>query len=401
MAQFHYKAMDGGGKVSTGTIEAVNIADLEMRLSRIGLDLIRAKQQSRRKVRIGGRAIERRDIIDFCFHMEQLTASGVPILDGLADLRDTMEHPRFREVIAAMIEAIEGGDTLSDAMASFPNVFDNVTTSLIHAGEQTGELPKVFEKLAESLKWQDEQIARTKKLIRYPLFVGSFVFGVVLFLIGYLVPLLVEFVQNMGQQLPAHTLVLIALSEFVQGYWYLIIGVPIAAFFVLQYLLNNSDAMRLAYDGFKLKAWIVGPLIKKTVLARFANYFSLMYASGITVLDAMQISEGIVGNKALAQALTQAAQKIADGDSITVSFESTSIFPPLVIRMLKVGETTGALDRALLNVGYFYSRDVQESIDRLQSMVEPAMLLFLASVMGWVVFSVMGPIYDLIGKLPV
>ena len=142
MPQFKYKAMDASGRKSAGSMEAVNVADLEMRLERIGLDLIRAQEVKKQKARITAGSVTRKDIIGFCFHMEQLTRAGVPILEGLGDLRDTMDNVRLRQTIAAMIESIEGGDTLSDAMKAFPTVFDHVTVSLIRAGEQTGELPR-------------------------------------------------------------------------------------------------------------------------------------------------------------------------------------------------------------------------------------------------------------------
>lgn len=401
MPQFRYKAMDAAGKTSSGTMEAVNLADLELRLERIGMDLIRAQEQRSSPSRMPGGQVTRRDLIGFCFHMEQLTRAGVPILEGLSDLRDTMDHPRFRHTIAAMIEAIEGGATLSEAMKAFPHVFDHVTVSLIRAGEQTGELPEVFAKLTVSLKWQDEQIERTKRLIRYPAFVSLAVTGAVFFVMTYLVPKLVSFISLMGKELPLHTRVLIAVSGFLADYWYLVLGVPLLLLLLLYYMAQTNESSRLMVDGWKLKLWVVGPLLRKTILARFANYFALMYASGITVLESMRISEDIVGNAAIAQALDKAGQQIADGASISRSFEMAGVFPPLVLRMLRVGENTGALDTAMLNIGYFYSRDVEESVDRLQAAIEPVLTVGLAAILLWVMISVLGPIYDLIATIQI
>ena len=166
----------------------------------------------------GGRAASRRELINFCFHLEQLTRAGVPILDGLTDLRDSLENPRFREVIAGMIESIDGGKTLSQAMAEHPRVFDDVFVSLVTAGENTGKLQEVLGNLVESLKWQDELAAQTKKLIMYPAFMGAVVIGVVLFMMIYLVPKMVGFITNMGHELPLHTKLLIGTSNiFMPG----------------------------------------------------------------------------------------------------------------------------------------------------------------------------------------
>jgi type IV pilus assembly protein PilC len=400
MSQFQYKAMNQEGKMSNGSMDAVNPADLELRLARIGLDLIRSKE-IKKQGRVNQRGITRKDVIGFCFYLEQLTRAGVPILEGLGDLRDTLEHPAMRQLTASMIEAIEGGESLSNAMASFPNVFDEVTTSLVRAGEETGELSEVFARLTESLKWQDEQITQVKKLLTYPAVIATVVIGVIMFIMVYLVPKLISFIAIMGEELPMHTRILVGVSDFLTLYWYIVIAVPILIVLFLRYLISNNESAHFMFDDIKLRVWIIGPLIKKVILARFANYFALMYASGITILDSMRISETIVGNRALALAMQRAAQHIADGATIHASFESAGLFPPLVMRMLRVGETTGQLDKALLNIGDFYTREVKETVERLQTMIEPAMTLFLATILGWVMFSVLGPIYDLIANIKI
>ena len=401
MAQFEYKAMDARGKVVTGAIEAANTADLELRLGRMGLDLIRSDEVVRAIPRFGTRSIKRRDLITFCLHMEQLTSAGVPIIEGLADLRDSMDHPRFREVITAVIESIQGGSTLSDALASFPQVFPDVMVSLVRAGEQTGRLAEVFRNLTDSLKWQDEQMALTRKLLTYPAIVGLVVIGVIFFLMVYLVPQLLAFVTAMGKQVPLHTRVLIAVSNAIANYWYLVLAVPTMVVGLFVYAGRVNPAARAAIDGFKLKAWVVGPILKKSLLARFANYFALMYGAGIPVLDCLKVSEDIVGNRALGAAIGRAGRQIADGASLSGGFEAAGVFPPLVLRMLRVGEGTGALEESLRQVSYFYSRDVRESVERLQSLIEPTMTVILGAILAWVMFSVLGPIYDLITQIKI
>ena len=401
MEIYQYKAIDNSGRIHNGKADAVNVADLEMRLHKSGLDLINCRELKSQRQSKSGRGVNRRDLIMFCFHLEQTTRAGVPLLDSLQDLRDSTENPSLRDVISAMSESIEGGKTLSQAMAEFPGVFSNVFANLVRAGEQTGEINKVFAKLTESLKWEDEQASQTKKLIMYPAFVGSVVGGVVVFLMTYLVPELLSFVKTMGQELPAHTKVLIVVSNVFVNYWYIILLSPIVFFLSIIIGVNTSPKFAFKVDELKLKMPIVGPILNKLILARMAGFFAMMYASGITIIDCIRTAEEIAGNKAVARAMRDVGQKVTDGTSLSQSFESTGLFPPLVLRMIKVGETTGALEESLENVSYFYTRDVKESIDKLQTMIEPTMTVVLGAVIAWVMFSVLGPIYDLISTIKI
>ncbi len=399
MPLMQYKAMDERGRMATGRIEAANAADLELRLERMGLDLVNFAEAKTRSTASYGAKVKRRELISFCFQLEQLISSGVPVVDGLVDLRDSVEDKRLREVIAGMIESIEGGKNLSGAMEEFPQVFDGVFVNLVRAGEFSGQVGPVLTQITETLKWQDEQAAQIKKLLMYPSFVGLVVMLVLAFLMTYLVPQLVSFIKNMGQELPFHTQVLIAVSDVFVKFWWLIMLSPVVIVMGLLLIYKASPGFQYAFDDFKLRVWVIGPILKKIILARFANYFALMYASGITVLECVRISEGLVGNKAVEEATRRAGRQIADGSSIRAGFESTGLFPPLVLRMLRVGESTGALDTALLNISYFYNRDLDESMERLQAMIGPGMTVVLGGILGWVIFSVLGPIYDLISKI--
>ena len=400
MALFSYKAMNTGGRMVHGQLDAINLVDLEMRLRRMELDFINGNEVRRSGLFSGG-AIPKRELINFCFHMEQLTRAGVPILDGLTDLRDSLFHPRFREVIASMIESIEGGRTFSQAMAEHPKVFNKVFVSLILAGENTGNLPEVLRSLSDSLKWEDELASHTKKLFMYPAFVGTVVLGVTFFLMIYLVPQMAGFIKNMGQALPTQTKILIATSAFVKQFWYLFLIVPALVVVGIKLAVEANPAFRYRFDEFKLQLPVLGPILRKIILSRFASVFAMMYASGIAIIDAVRSTEDVVGNAVIRDGLKRAGQLIAEGQNVTVAFQNIGLFPPLVIRMLRVGENTGALDTALLNVSYFYNRDVKESIDKVQAMIEPAMTLILGALLGWVMLSVLGPIYDVITKLKI
>jgi len=399
MPLFHYKAITSRGRKRTGHLDAANIADLEQRLLRMGFDLVSCRVCDQSRPMLGVRKVHRVDLINFCFHLEQLVLAGVPLLEGLADLRDSIEHPRFREVIANLIDEVEGGKTLSAAMAEHPAVFDVLFVNLIKAGETTGQLGEVFASLTKTIKWQDELAATTKKLLIFPAFVGTVVFGVTFFLMVYLVPQLVGFIKEMGGKLPLHTRALIAVSNFCVHYWYVLLIVPLGLFFGIRGLAAGSPRARYLLDGWKLKFWLIGPVLKKIMLSRFANFFAMMYGAGIPIIQCLEISEGIVGNVVIQEALQEVEANIQEGMGIAAGFENSGLFPPLVVRMLKVGESTGALDDALLNVSYFYNRDIQDAIEKVQAMIEPAMTVVLGAILGWVMLSVLGPIYDTISKI--
>jgi type IV pilus assembly protein PilC len=401
MELYQYKAVDGEGRVQQGRLEALNIVDLEVRLSRLGLDLINQKEVKLRGPSLMGRGVKRTDLIGFCFHLEQLMEAGVPILEALGDLKESVENPRMREITSLMIESIQGGKSLSETMRDYPSVFSRVFVSLIKVGEETGRLTQVLRSIVENLKWQDEQAAHAKKLFIYPAFVGVVVLGVVFFLMIYLVPELLKFVKNMGQEVPMHTQVLMMVSSAFVNFWYLFLLFPMVTGLVIFYRIQRDPEFHVRFDGWMLRLPIVGIILKKIILSRFANCFAIMYSSGIAVLDCMRVGEEVVGNKTIEQAIRSASRQIADGSGISAGFSSTGLFPPLVLRMLRIGENTGSLETALANISYFYTRDVRESIERLQTMIEPAMTIVVGLLLGWVMISVLGPIYDLISKIKI
>jgi len=395
-----YKAVDARGRTRTSQMDAINLVDLELRLKRMGLDLIvggQAKEQSG----FVGTKVKRSDLINFCFHLEQMTRAGVLLTDGLADLRDSVENPRIKEIISGMTESIQGGQSMSQSMSQYPSVFDPVFRALVRAGEETGRLPEVLQSLGDKLRWEDELAAQTKKVVTYPAFLAVVVIGVVFFLMVYLVPQMAGFIRNMGQSLPLHTRALMALSAFFVQWWWAIILLPIFGAGTIGYLARTNPAVRYRLDELLLKLPWVGAILRKIILSRFASVFAMMYASGITVTESIRSAEETAGNRWIQEGLRQAGQQIAEGKTVTQAFQDVGIFPPLVVRMLRVGENTGRLDTALANVSYFYTREVREGIARLQVLIEPALTITLGIVMGWVMLSVLGPIYDTISKLKI
>lgn len=394
MATYDYKAIDQRGLQAKGQMDAVNDADLEIRLERMGLDLITFKETNKPKTSIAKNKVSSRDLVMFCFQLEQLTTAGVPILEGLSDLQDSTANPYFKKVLGGILSEVEGGKMLSEALAVHGDVFDDVFVNLVAAGEQTGQLSTVFDNLSTTLKWQDELFAQTKRLLAYPVFVFVVVMAAVTFLMIYLVPEMVKFLGSLGQELPLNTKILIFISDAFVNYWWLFITVPILLFFGLFTWVKNSPDARYKFDYFKLNAPVTGEILNKIIMARFARYFALMYQTGIPVLDSIKTCESIVGNRVIADALNRAHAQINAGDSMSESFQNAGLFPPLVVRMVKVGESSGALDKSLMNISYFYDRDVDESIQKMLKMLEPLLTVLLGCVLAFIIFSVLGPVYD-------
>ena len=284
-------------------------------------------------------------------------------------------------------------------MAQHPRVFDPVFLSLIRAGEQAGRLTEVFENLGNTLKWQDELTAQTKRLLMYPALVLVVVTGVGLFMLMYLVPQVVQLLKSMGLALPFQTRALIFLSNFIIDYWPFVFGVPLVFAVAAVVLIHQNPKAQYWWDYTRLHLPVIGPILQKIILSRFTNFFALMYRSGITVLDAIKTSEDIVGNRVIADGLIRAGQQINAGGSLTEAFRNLGMFPALVIRMMRVGETTGALDTALLNVTYFYNRDVKDSIDKGLAMLGPMLTVVLGGMLIVIMWSVLGPVYDILGKI--
>jgi type IV pilus assembly protein PilC len=398
VALFAYRAIDEEGKISSGSLDATNAIDLELRLRRLGLDLI-TFESVKRSVAARSRHVTRPELITFCFHLSQLLRAGVNIIEALTDLRDTVDNAGFRQVVAGLIEDIEGGLRLSEALANHPYIFDGVFVALVRAGEQSGQLNEVLDELAENLKWQDEMASQAQRALIYPAIVLVVVVAVIFVLMIFLVPQLAVTFKSLVPKLPRETEILIALSNVFVKWWYLLIGIPAGAGAAIFLAARTNDALQHRLDTLSIRLPVVGPIRYKIMLARFSTFFAMLYRSGISVLDCIQICEKIMGNRVMEQALQRVGRSISEGQGISQAFTATKLFPPLVLRMLRVGESTGGLDSALLNVSYFYNREVREGISKMQSLIGPATTIVLGGLIVAILYTIFLPLYDVISKI--
>jgi len=399
MPHYKYKAIDASGKFIQGNLDAGNVPDLEFRLEKMELDLVTFKEKEHGAELFGKTKVGRRDLINFSFYLEQLTQAGVPILEGLADLRDGEENPTFRDIITGVIEAIGGGNTFSQALGLYPRIFDDVFVSLIKVGERSGKMNEVLVDITSTLKWQDELLSKAKKIMTYPAVIGSLVLTVILFMMIFIVPDIMQAIVGLGGKIPFETRALMATSNFLVNYWYVVITTPFVVFYITSYFYKTNSRVRFKIDGMLLKIWLIGPVNEKIKISRFTRYFALMFASGITVLDAIKMSKSVVSNAVLEDGIDRAWQQISEGGSISESFKNIGIFPPLVVRMLRVGESSGQMDRSLNNVSYFFDRDINDSIEKMEPVMQTAMMASIGLIVMWLALSVLGPIYDTISTV--
>lgn len=400
MGMFAYRAVAADGRVSSGRMPAISAAELEGRLRNAGMELLKARPVRAGRL-LGGTRVPRRELINFCFHMEQTLGAGLMVTDSLQDLVDGLTHAGLRETLVVVLQAVRDGSSLSAALSAFPDIFDEVFIGLVRSGEASGRQAEVFGKLAANLRWQDELSSQVTKLLMYPAFTVLVLGGVVMFVLLYLVPQLSGFIRSMsGGELPLQTAMLLAASELVVAHWGTMLAVPpVLAALAWVAVRLGGEPLKYRLDGLKFALPLFGPILRKIALSRFASLFGMLYEAGVPILEAIEVGRESAGNRVLAEAIGHARTRIEQGESVSDAFAEAGLFPSLMIRMLRIGESTGGIDTALRNAAYFYNREVQESIGKVQAMIEPMLTVAMGGVLGWLMMAVLGPMYDLLAKI--
>lgn len=356
MQRFKYRAINNKGRMVRGVLAAANETDLFRQLQVTGLELIQASSVgdgSKKWLQLGGKKVTTRDLIQLITHMEQLQGAGVPMLDSLADIRDTTENSRLKDIMTEVYREVSEGTSLSEALKMHPKIFHNLYISLVKAGEETGDLPFTFRELLKYLYWIDDMQSKIKKATRYPTILLIAVIVVITVMMGYVVPQIVDFIKNMDQVLPWYTVSLMATSEFFQNYWYMMFLTPIMLVIIYKFIRRNSDAFAYNADALWLRAPVAGKLIRKISIARFCQTFGALYASGIDVLSALRASRDTVSNLALYDAMETVINLVQGGEPLSKAFNMSGEFPSLVVRMVKIGEESGNLTPVLDQVSKF------------------------------------------------
>ncbi|MCD6327775.1 type II secretion system F family protein [bacterium] len=398
MPVFAYKARDASGRMTDGVLEAENSGVLVERLGELGYVVTKVTRSrgAKGKPKKSRVKVKPRELITFTIHLGTVLSAGVPLLTGLQDLTRETEKPGFRKVIADITSQVENGATIADAMASHPAIFSQLYVSMVRAGEATGRVDEVMERLVPYMEWQEQLKASIREAIAYPAVVMTVISGVIVFLFVFPIPRFAKIFKKYDMELPLPTRIVIGISEFMLHYGFYALGLLIVLFIVSKVLVKRSKAARRIWDGMKLKMPLFGPLIRKVALSRFAHTMSSLYRAGVEITECLRIVEQVIGNVILGRVIREAHDRIRAGGSMPEALAESGEFPSLVLRMVAIGDETGELDMTLEKVSEYYDREVPYTIRRIFAIVEPLMIVSMGMIVGTVAMSVFLPLYGMI-----
>ena len=402
MAKFSYRAVNDKGRPVRGVVSAANESDLFSRLNESGLSLVDCKQMDEKPSRLAhltAKRVKIRDLVQLFVHLEQLQKAGVPLLDALADVRDTTESTRLRDVMGDITGEVSEGTSLSAAVSKHPTIFEPIFVSLIAAGEETGNLVHAFEQLIRHLKWTDAMNSKVKKATRYPKILIVVVIGVIWMMMSYVVPQVVGFLKDMGQELPMVTTALIDTSDFFTSYFLYVAAGGALSYILFRVARNMSEGFRYRTDYMALHLPVLGQTLRKIALSRFCQTFAVLFNSGLEILKCLDAAKETAGNMVVRGALEHVRTQVQEGIPLSVALNNSGEFPSMVVRMVRIGEESGNLTGVLEQVTEFYDKDVNEAVDGMIAMIEPTLTVILGGFILWIAAAVFGPIYDSLGKM--
>ncbi len=399
MKHFRYKAINDQGKYVSGKLAAQNPSELSALLKAAQLELISFKEEKTGGLSLFGNTIKPKEIITIFVHLEQLERSGVPIADSIQDLIESADSANVKSLMTEVAESIKNGSLFSESLAKRPDIFSTTYIGLIAMGEKTGNLSTAFNSIIEDIKWTMDIKRKTRKATTGPMFGIVLMFVILGIMTSVVVPKVTGFLTMQSIDLPIITVALVKFSDFVKGNWYIILMTPVVMFILVKILRKSSEEMAVIIDDFKLKLPIFGPIMNKIDSAKFCQFFSMTFKSGLGVLECLDASSGVVKNMAVKKSIQTVKQQVSEGHPLSKSIAATGYFPNLVVRMFKVGEESGNMESALNNIKFFYDREINDSIDRLVAMIQPTITLVMGGMIAWITIAVFGPIYATFSKL--
>ncbi|MCK8816855.1 type II secretion system F family protein [Natroniella sulfidigena] len=386
--------------LTEGRIEAESEKAVVMRLRNRGYYITSIEEIS-----VGGGGLRERfhqlqkvnlkDLSLFCRQFATMIDSGLTLVRSLNILAEQATKHKLREAINSVRENVEGGMSLSEALAEEDYIFPQLFISMMEAGEVGGVLDETLNEMADHFERENELNQKITSALAYPVVIMVVAMGVVAFLVGVVLPTFVDMFAGMDIDLPLPTRILMMITSFVANYWYLILLTTVAMIFALYRYYQSEDGRR-RIDALLLKIPLVGDLLIKIAVTRFSKTLSILIRSGVTILEGFEIVARIMTNRVIAERIMEARQSVSEGQSIATPFVQDGLFPTMVLQMIRVGEETGNLDGMLEKVADFYEREVEYKVDAMISLIEPAMILILGIVVGGIVISVMLPMFEMI-----
>jgi type IV pilus assembly protein PilC len=402
MAKFVYKAVDNYGNYSNGTLEAASFQLAIEELRSKGLWVLNmmdpAQSVLRKEISFGGPKVKTEHFTVFCRQLATMYKSGINMVESVQVLGEQAQAKPFKKILLEISEEMQRGTQFSVAASSYPTVFSNIFLSMIRAGEASGNLDEMLSRVALFYEKEYYTKQKVKSAMVYPVIMGIVTVLVIIILMTFVVPRLVGNFAAMGLELPLPTKIVIAISNWMKVYWYLVLLSLLIPPITIALLKKIPKAV-YAMDYIKLKLPVFGSLWHKQAMSRFSRTFSSLFASAIPMLQMMSIVSSVVGNQVIANLILESREGLRSGNSISEPFRKSWLFPPMVVQMLAVGERSGQLDTMLEKVADFYEADVDAMADRLKSLLEPIMILILAVIVGGIVLAVMLPSFKILGNL--
>ena len=398
MPVFNWKARSVKGEVYNGELTAANPQEVIGYLRRRRLIVVAVNPKPREiKLSLGG-SIKTRDIVLLSRQFATMINSGLPLVQCLSILAQQTENPKLRDTINSIRVDVEAGNTLADSMQKFPRLFSTLYVSMVGAGEAGGILDTIMLRLSEYLEKNDSIIRKIKGAMIYPMVVFIAAIACVSILLIFVIPIFAKMFKDMNLELPLPTRVVVGLSDFLVGYWWVILLAVGSAIFGLK-RYRRTDRGEYNIDAFLLKVPVLGDLLRKSAVSRFTRTLGTLITSGVSILQGLEVTARTSGNRVVHDAVMGSRLSIASGETITKPLKDANVFPPMVIQMINVGEQTGGLDQMLVKIADFYDEEVDTAVESLTAALEPVMIVFLGIIVGGMVVSMYLPIFDLITKM--
>jgi type IV pilus assembly protein PilC len=396
---FTYTATSKEGKTIQGSADAADREALIAMLAKQGAKpiVIKTAADHKSSKRSHHKKVKSRDLVIFTRQLSTMISAGVPLTRAMSTLQEQANSKYFKTVIANITKDIEGGGNLADAFAKYPNAFSDVYVNMVRAGEAGGILDEILKRLAAQVEQDSSMRKKVKSAMMYPtVILGITViafFGITIFVI----PKLGKIIKDLGGEnakLPIYTEIMLGLSDFMQHNAILVAGVFALGVWTFRHYIKTPKG-KYQFHSVLLRIPVVKVVIMKIAIARFARTFASLMSAGVSVLDALDVTGGAIGNKVIEAELKEAAKAVKNGKQLSQPLSQSSHFPPIVAQMLAIGEETGQIDTILVKVADFYEEEVENTIDGLSSLIEPLMIVVLGAMVGLIAASVMGPITSL------
>ncbi|MBI2485506.1 MAG: type II secretion system inner membrane protein GspF [Deltaproteobacteria bacterium] len=402
MPVYKYKAINEKGKTIQGILDAESAKSATEKLKRRGIFLSSLKEVKKEKSRSFSlvRGVSTSELALTTRQFSTLISAGLPLEASLVALSEQTEDARLSQVLTQVRDRVSEGSSLANALKEHPNVFSDLYVNIVRAGEASGTLDTVLLRLADFLEKQQALRSRVRSALAYPIFMFFIGSGVLFFMMSYVIPRIAKIFEESRKALPFITEVLIGFSNFFSQNLFVLLIAFVGMFFVI-YRLTRTERGKAFFDRVTLKFPIFGRIARMVIISRFTRTLGTLLASGIPLLNAIEIGEAVVGNTVYTETIRSVRENIKEGTSIAGPLRESGVFPPLVTRMIDVGEQTGELEEMLIKIADTYDLQVESSVSTLTSLLEPIMIVVMGVVVGFIVFAILLPIFDLtstIGK---